>query len=407
MTRITAAWTERADLANMLSVLDPQGDQCRYVGGAVRDALIQVDAADVDIATRLLPDAVIDRLSAAGIKTVPTGLAHGTVTAVLSAGAVEITTLRRDVTTNGRHAQVAFTDDWREDAARRDFTMNALFADPRTLQVSDYFGGQADLAARLVRFIGDADARILEDHLRILRYFRFHARFGGAVDTDAIAACTTHAARLKALSRERIARELMLLLASANPMAAARLMADAGIWRVILPDLAADGLEMLAMLLKRQAGLNSPADPLLRLAALLPMDAQVADIVAARLRLSRAQRQLLALYTRPWPGGRSARQVAAAAMPADHVRNWLLLRGPDAAVEQGWPSLQGWSVPRFPLGGRDIMKLGIHAGPDVARVLVETKQRWIAEDFPDDARVQQIAAALVQQIATGVADQNS
>ncbi|MGQ3179338.1 MAG: CCA tRNA nucleotidyltransferase, partial [Blastomonas fulva] len=172
MTRISAAWTQRTDLAAMLAALDPGGDQCRYVGGAVRDALLGVDAVDVDIATRLLPDQVMAALADAGIKAVPTGIEHGTVTAVLPAGPVEITTLRRDVTTDGRHAEVAFTDDWREDAARRDFTINALFADPRTLEVTDYFGGEADLAARLVRFIGDADARILEDHLRILRLFR-------------------------------------------------------------------------------------------------------------------------------------------------------------------------------------------------------------------------------------------
>jgi len=392
MTRISAAWTQRADLAAMLAALDPDGDQCRYVGGAVRDALLGVDAVDVDIATRLLPEQVMAALADAGIKAVPTGIEHGTVTAVLPAGPVEITTLRRDVTTDGRHAEVAFTDDWREDAARRDFTINALFADPRTLEVTDYFGGEADLAARLVRFIGDADARILEDHLRILRLFRFHARFGGPADPDALAACARHADRLKALSRERIARELLLLLGSANPADAAQLMGRSGIWPVVLPEMAGDGLETLAMLLAREAQLGAKADPLVRLAALLPADPLVAEAVAARLRLSKAQRATLARYAARWPDSGTARQVAAAVQPADTVSNWLLLRGPDDTLAQGWHSLKGWAVPEFPLGGRDILALGVHAGPDVARVLGETRRRWIAEDFPEPERVRQIAA---------------
>jgi poly(A) polymerase len=392
MTRISAAWTQRADLAAMLAALDPDGDQCRYVGGAVRDALLGVDAVDVDIATRLLPDQVMAALADAGIKAVPTGIEHGTVTAVLPAGPVEITTLRRDVTTDGRHAEVAFTDDWREDAARRDFTINALFADPRTLEVTDYFGGEADLAARLVRFIGDADARILEDHLRILRLFRFHARFGGPADPDALAACARHADRLKALSRERIARELLLLLGSINPANAALLMAQSAIWPVVLPEMAGDGLETLTMLLAREAQLGAKSDPLVRLAALLPADPLVAEAVAARLRLSKAQRATLARYAARWPDSGTARQVAAAVQTADTVSNWLLLRGPDDALAHGWQSLKGWSVPEFPLGGRDILALGIHAGPDVARVLGETRRRWIAEDFPEPERVRQIAA---------------
>lgn len=392
MTRIDAAWAQREDIAAMLAVLDPQGDQCRYVGGAVRDALLQIEATDVDIATRLLPDEVIARLTGAAIKAVPTGIEHGTVTAVLELGPVEITTLRRDVTTDGRHAEVAFTDDWREDAARRDFTINALFVDPRTLEVSDYFGGEADLAARLVRFIGDADARILEDHLRILRFFRFHARFGGAADADALAACARHADRLKALSRERIARELLLLLGSADPLPAAMLMAQAGIWPVILPEMAADGMDTLRTLLAREAQLGAAADPLVRLAALLPFEAQVAETVAARLRLSKAQRAVLGRYAAPWPGSGTARQVAAGAQPTDNVANWLLLRGPDAMLIPGWESLKGWSVPDFPLGGRDVLALGVNAGPAVARVLGETKRRWIAEDFPDRDRIQEIAA---------------
>lgn len=391
MTRIAAAWTTRDDLAAMLAALSTDHDHCRYVGGAVRDALIGIEATDIDIATRLHPEEVIARLDSVGIRTVPTGLAHGTVTAVLPSGPVEITTLRRDVSSDGRHALVAFTDDWREDAARRDFTINALFADPATLEVTDYFNGLGDLDARLVRFIGDAGARILEDHLRILRYFRFHARFGGPADADALAACTVHADRLKALSRERVARELLLLLGSADPLPAAQLMQGCGIWQVILPEIAADGLARLAELLTRERSTGAPGDALLRLAALLNEDPQQADTVAARLRLSKAQRLALARYATPWPGHGTARQIAAQVQPAETVAAWLLLRAPEAGMTEGWQSLQGWAVPEFPLGGRDIMALGVDAGPAVAKALGEIRRRWIAEGFPATDRLHEIA----------------
>ena len=381
----------------MLVALDPAGDQCRYVGGAVRDALLGIEATDIDIATRLLPEDVMARLEGAGIRAVPTGLAHGTVTAVLPGGPVEITTLRRDVTTDGRHAEVAFTDDWREDAARRDFTINALFADPATLEVTDYFTGQEDLVAGLVRFIGDPGERILEDHLRILRYFRFHARFGGAVDGEAVAACSLHAERLKALSRERIARELLLLLGAADPLESARLMADGGIWTVVLPEMAEDGLDRLAELLAREHALGAERNALLRLAALLPTEPLLADTVAARLRLSKAQRLAMQRFAAPWPASGTARQIAAGVQPEELVAPWLLLRAPDAMLAAGWQSLAGWQVPGFPLGGRDIIALGIQAGPDVAKALGEVRRRWIAEDFPDDARLAEIAAEVVAQ----------
>ncbi|PXW74468.1 poly(A) polymerase [Blastomonas natatoria] len=397
MTRIAAAWSQREDLKAMLAALDPDGGQCRYVGGAVRDALLGIEATDIDIATRLLPEEVIARLEQAGLRAVPTGLAHGTVTAVLPGGPVEITTLRRDVTTDGRHAEVAFTDDWREDAARRDFTINALFADPATLDVTDFFNGLADLEARLVRFIGDAGERILEDHLRILRYFRFHARFGGAVDADAMAACTRHAQRLKALSRERIARELLLLLGSADPLRSVRLMEQCGIWPVILPEMAQDGLDRLADLLSREQTVGAERNALLRLAALLPEDPLLSDTVAARLRLSKAQRLAMARYATPWPAGGTARQIAAQVQPEDLIAPWLLLRAPETLLQGGWQSLQGWQVPAFPLGGRDIIALGINAGPDVARALGEIRRRWIAEDFPDSARLGEIASEVVVQ----------
>ena len=215
-----APWRHRPGLDNLLTALDAAGGKARYVGGAVRDGLLGLAVNDLDIATTLAPQDVLDRLKAAEIKAVPTGIDHGTITAVIAGWPVEITTLRRDVSTDGRRATVAYTDDWREDAARRDFTINALYADPLSGEIADYFGGVADLEARRLRFIGDADARIAEDHLRILRYFRFLARYGDdELDNMAYAACVSAANSLMALSRERIADELLKLLGVAAPVA--------------------------------------------------------------------------------------------------------------------------------------------------------------------------------------------
>ncbi|MEP0730677.1 MAG: CCA tRNA nucleotidyltransferase, partial [Parasphingorhabdus sp.] len=195
-----ADWTKRQGLSALIAALD---DKVRYVGGAVRDTLLDLEVKDVDIATPLLPDDVIERLKAASIKVIPTGIAHGTVTAILPDGPVEITTLRRDVSTDGRRATVAFSEDWKEDAARRDFTINALSADPHSREIYDYFGGLDDLEGPHIRFIGSAAERIAEDHLRIMRYFRFLARFGRRqVDDEAFDACTTAAEKLETLSRE-------------------------------------------------------------------------------------------------------------------------------------------------------------------------------------------------------------
>ena len=210
-----ALWTQRGDLAALVSALGIEN--VRWVGGAVRDTLLGADVQDIDAATRLPPDEVMKRLAAAGIRTVPTGIAHGTVTALMDGSNVEVTTLRHDVSTDGRRATVSFAQDWREDAARRDFTINALFAHPQTLEIEDHFGGVEDLISGRVRFIGDARQRIREDHLRILRYFRFQARFGAELDSEAEEACAELAATLKGLSRERVGWELQNLLGLPDP----------------------------------------------------------------------------------------------------------------------------------------------------------------------------------------------
>src|SRR4051794_34372758 len=231
-------------MKKLLGALGTDAGETRYVGGCVRDTLLGLEVSDVDLATRLTPETVIDRLRKAGIKSVPTGLAHGTITAVIGGAPVEVTTLRRDVATDGRRATIAYTEDWREDAARRDFTINALLADPKTGEIFDFFGGQDDLAARRVRFIGEPLSRIAEDHLRILRFFRFHARFGaGAPDPAALEACAGRANDLMALSRERIADELLKLLGLADPAPTVKLMIARGTLKPVLPEIeAADRL---------------------------------------------------------------------------------------------------------------------------------------------------------------------
>ena len=268
-----AEWTARDDLAALFAALDPEGSTARYVGGAVRDTLRGVAVKDIDIATQHEPGEVIARLKAAGIRTVPTGIAHGTVTALLDGGPAEITTLRRDVSTDGRRATVAFSTQWRDDAARRDFTINALYADPRSLELTDFFGGIEDLAARRVRFIGKAGDRIREDYLRILRYFRFQARFGALpADSRAEAACAELAPGMKALSRERVGWELQLLLGLPDPAPTVARMAELGVLREVLPEVAPDGLAALSALVAEEQRQRIAPQSLRRMAALLPAD---------------------------------------------------------------------------------------------------------------------------------------
>lgn len=389
-----ADWPRRAGLAALTAALGAQN--IRWVGGAVRDSLLGAEVHDVDCATLLTPDTVIDRCRAAGIRTVPTGIEHGTVTAILKDGPVEITTLRRDVTTDGRRATIAFASDWREDAARRDFTINALYADPVTLEIADFFGGLADLEARRVRFIGDARARIAEDHLRILRYFRFQARFGAALDAEAEEACAALAHTLKGLSRERIAAELLALLALPDPHPTLERMRALGVLGVILPEACAAQLAALARLIAAETGQGFAPDPVRRLAALLPPSSEVAETVAARLRLSKAQRNRLVSAAERMAGDADNPQVLAYRLTAPLAIDRLLLLGADARP------LVGWSAPVFPLKGGAIVARGVTAGPAVARILQTVEARWLAEGFPDAARIEQILAeALADQPPTG------
>jgi poly(A) polymerase len=395
-----AAWQRRHGMDRLLEALDAAGGETRYVGGCVRDTLLDLPVSDVDLATRLAPADVMERLRAARIKAVPTGIAHGTVTAVLAGAPIEITTLRRDVSTDGRRATIAYTGAWEEDAARRDFTINALSADPLSLEVYDYFGGEADLEAKLVRFIGDPLTRIAEDHLRILRFFRFHARFGvGAPDPAGLEACAARANDLMALSRERIADELTKLLAIADPVATVALMVDRSVLKPVLPEIGADGVARLSALVarEREAGV-SPA-PLRRLAALLPADPEIAAAIAARLRLSkRAAKRLVSAAARA-SDDPSDPHVLAYRFGSEEAVDRLLLGERDVG-RLDLPALAGWQRPRLKVGGGDLIAMGLSAGPVVARTLQAIEREWSESGFAESAAAQrqlareQVARAL-------------
>jgi poly(A) polymerase len=377
-----ANWTGRAGLAALTDALG--AENIRWVGGAVRDGLLGIPVHDVDCATVLLPEAVIDRCAQAGIRTVPTGIEHGTITALVEGGPVEVTTLRHDVSTDGRRATIRYASDWQEDAARRDFTINALYAHPLTLDIVDYFGGLEDLRSRRVRFIGDPRERIAEDHLRILRYYRFQARFGAELDAAAEEACADMAATLKGLSRERIAGELLALLALPDPHPTVERMRARGVLGVILPEACATYVEALARLIAAERTQGFPAEPLRRLASLLPPSREVAETVAARLRLSKAQRARLVNAAERDERDAERSRALAYELGVDFAIDRLLLTGSDARP------LARWEPPEFPLKGGEIVARGVAAGPQVAKILQAVERRWIAEDFPDAARVRQI-----------------
>ncbi|RJF91517.1 CCA tRNA nucleotidyltransferase [Sphingomonas cavernae] len=380
----------------LLDALDADDGQARFVGGAVRDTLLGHEVQDVDIATRMRPDQAMQRMRAARIKVVPTGIDHGTVTAILPGGPIEVTTLRRDVSTDGRRATVAFSDDWREDAARRDFTINALYADPASGEIFDYFGGAEDLAAGRIRFIGDALTRIAEDHLRILRFFRFHARFGtGAPDTSALAACRARARDLMALSRERIADELLKLLGLPDPAPTIALMIEADIFSAIIPEIGPDSLVRLKSLISNEREAAIASDALRRLIALVPANADKADAIAARLKLSNAQRKRIGIALgadecRPrellyrWGAVSATDRLLLSQLPADEIVAQVKL-------------VNTAERPRMPIGGGTLVARGLVAGPVVAKALQEVERRWIDEDFPDAARISAIADDVVAQ----------
>ncbi|MEI7790461.1 MAG: CCA tRNA nucleotidyltransferase [Alphaproteobacteria bacterium] len=376
-----------------LAVMSALGD-ARFVGGAVRNALLGVSVMDIDIAVPMPPTESLARLKSRGINVVETGLDHGTVTAIAGTHAFEITSLRRDVETDGRHATVAFTDDWAEDAARRDFTINAMYASANG-EIFDYATGVEDLIAGKVRFMGDAKTRIAEDYLRVLRLFRFHAWYGkGEIDAEGLRAAAEAKDKLKTLSAERVQKELLRLLEAGNPAPVLRVMAATGILTELLPG--ALSLPRLERLTEIDADNLSARDAILRLAALLPDgDNDAAHAIADALKLSNADRTRLeqALSGEKIPAQLAARDARRLLYRIGVARfcDKVLLQW--AGAPKGAGVLQfrmllemadSWQRPRFPLSGRDVMQAGVAEGPDVGRVLAKVEDWWVGGDFAAD-----------------------
>jgi poly(A) polymerase len=372
-----------------------QIDATRLVGGCVRDALLGKVASDIDLATQLLPKQVILACNAADIRTILTGIDHGTVTAVLDGKSFEITTLRKDVATDGRHAVVAFTDDWREDAARRDFTMNSLYCDAQGNIFDPTGHGVADAKAGHVVFVGDPDARILEDHLRILRYFRFSARFAkNPLDGPALTACQRRAGAIETLSAERVWNELKKILATTDPREALKAMASTGVLGAVLPE--ANGTTIFTNLLEIETSAFLEGDPLQRLMALLPRDRDVMAGLCARLKLSGAETDRLLAWAKDETklvSYLSAREVRQALYwmgnqtYLDRARlAWASDPEPRRATQ--WRTILafegGFVAPKFPVTGTQVIAAGARPGPAVGAVLAEVERWWVNNDFTDD-----------------------
>jgi poly(A) polymerase len=398
---IDQPWLTAASTRAVMAALEAAGGPgcARFVGGCVRNALIGQPVADIDIATTLKPEETDRAVRAAGLKAVPTGIAHGTVTAIAGRKPFEITTLRQDVSTDGRRATVAFTDDWAEDAARRDFRLNALYADADG-QVFDPTGeGITDALAGRIVFVGEPETRIREDFLRILRFFRFHAWYGrGAPDAAALEACRVLAPGMDRLSAERVSAELMKLLAAPDPRAALAAMAGAGVLAQILPE---GGLTPLFA-----AAVGQGTDPVVRLMTLFPPDPAVVRAAATRLRFANTTRDRLAFAALAVPAvdlsmsDREARAVlyrhGAPAFSDAVRRRWA--EAPDRSVEAGrlLTLADSWSPPRLPVGGRDLARLGVEPGPETGRLLNAFEAAWVSDDFPTDGHAERLAALVSQ-----------
>ena len=378
----------------VMDALTRDGGAARFVGGAVRNALIGEAVGDVDIATPLLPDEVTARLKAASLGAAPTGIEHGTITAIANGKPFEVTTLRRDVETDGRRAVIAFTTDWREDAQRRDFTMNALYAgDDGTIY--DYFGGVADLNARHVRFVGDARMRIREDYLRILRLFRFHAWYGaGEIDGVALSASIAEKSGLKKLSGERVQKELLRLLEAKDPLAALGVMARTQILAEILPT--EIDLARLQRLTAIEAANALAPNCVLRFSALLPDNLQILRGIAGQLRLSNAARDRLleaadtdARISAALPQAEARKllyRLGAQCFGDQLLRQWAGSGAP--AEDSSWRALlilkEKWKPPAFPLDGKDVMAIGLDEGPQIGVVLRDVEAWWVEQGFAPD-----------------------
>lgn len=396
-------WFQEPGLTWIFTLLNADGGEGRVVGGAVRNSLMGLPVSDIDIATTLRPEKVMERAAAAGIKAVPTGIEHGTVTLVLDGKPFEVTTLRRDVETDGRHAVVAFSTDWRADAERRDLTINALYAGADG-EVIDLVGGLPDIEKRNVRFIGDAATRIAEDYLRILRFFRFFAYYGsGRPDADGLRACAAARANLASLSAERVWSEMKKLLSAGDPGRALLWMRQVGVLTEVLPETEKWGIDAIPALISAERILGWRPDPLLRLAAVVPPDVMRLEQLAVRLRLSNAEAAALRgwalapaikddlslsaldrlLYRYGTDGIRMRLKLALAAArakaetePEEMSRTVRFGRLLDRT--------QTWKKPVLPVSGADIINSGIPAGPRVGELLSALEREWLEGNFSAD-----------------------
>lgn len=386
-------WMTAPETRKVLEALTARGARVRFVGGCVRDALLGRPVKDVDIATHDDPVTVMKLLEAAGIHAIPTGIAHGTVTAVIGKEHFEITTLREDIETDGRRAKVAFTDDWKADAARRDFTFNAIFCTPDGT-IFDPFGGIEDLKAGRVRFVGDAETRIREDVLRLLRFFRFHAYYGkGEADGQAVAACRKLAHLLPTLSGERVGAEILRLLAADDPVPALALMRAEGVLAQVLPE--AQNLPRLAGLVAIERGYRE-TDALRRLAAMLTVAAAGAQAVAKRLRLSNAEAERLVALAAPQSPvtatneakiqRRELYRLGSARYRDLTLIAWAQTTGhtDDSVYGSMVAAAESWQTIALPIKGRDVLALGVENGPEVGRLLKAIEAWWIENDFKPD-----------------------
>jgi poly(A) polymerase len=393
--RLDVPWLRERPLAAILAALDRDGEEARVVGGAVRNTLLGEPVTEIDIATTALPEEVVRRVQAAGFKAVPTGIEHGTVTVVAGGRPFEVTTLREDVETYGRHAKVAFGRDWKRDAERRDFTMNGLSL-TRDGVVHDYVGGLLDIEKRQIRFIGEAATRIAEDYLRILRFFRFHASYGhGAPDPEGMAACIAARAGLEQLSRERIRMEVLKLLAAPHSVPTLAVMTETGLMETVL-----GGVPLLASLsnmVKLEAALALAPDVVRRLGALAVSVTEDADRLRERLRLANAEHERLVSMADGWwrltsgLGERAARALLYR-LGGEKFTDRVLVawtRAPEGAADRHWHAIATlparWTAPAFPLKAADFITRGVEKGPALGAAMRAAEEAWIAADFPADA----------------------
>jgi poly(A) polymerase len=413
-TRVLAAseraWLDEKSLSGLLDVLNAGGEEARVVGGAVRNALLGLPRGEIiDLATTAVPAEVVRRAKSAGFNPVPTGIEHGTITVVVDGKPFEVTTLREDVETFGRHAKVRFGRDWKKDAERRDFTINALFL-ARDGSVTDFVGGLRDLDAQRVRFIGDPDARIREDYLRVLRFFRFHAAYGeGAPDAAGLMACIRARGELAMLSRERVRAELFRLILAKHAVPALAVMGETGLLGSVL-----GGVPLLASfanMMKAEQALGFAPDAVRRLGALAVFVVEDAERLRERLRLANAEfRRLESMGERWWQvspdRGEPAAQALLYRLGAENFRDRTLLafaRSQAKADDKAWHELirlpARWTPPKFPLTAKDFLDRGVAKGPALGKALARAENRWIAAGFPGERSALDSIAEVAAQLA--------